>query len=990
MKYIKSSKGYFYKEYKSGKKVRISKEKYLKLKKNKTTSKKIIIKQKGGERPCIVCKRQGQITNLDEKSFFKTTPVKHRCRICEMRYDNENEKKKQVFCGKKTDIGKKICMGKLGIETTCGVYHCKIQKWICNNCIKDYNISLLENNIQEILNKGNQKFTKVQSIIRRRLIQTKKYNLRTNSMINFLKKNSEDDKINAYLMGHGSIIFNENDSDIFFNIPHNITFLRSTLTGGHEYMTYESEREKTIINKLHNMNNLYKETNINGEKVCYLSENGKKLQDEIRKVIIENITKPYNRRRNRITQKQVNMGFHNEKGAKSRIMIHSPGTSFPKTGIHFRDDSWIKQGIFIWNKSKKCWERFIIKKGKLIYIETFTINSLYPRTKHANHVSVEENSFIESYIYKENEINQENHKSSKNKLIKEYNYNKEDLTLEQILNIISEKFKDKSVNFYSFSCLVLEKTNQTQNHLKKLRKFEKEHLNKVWQAQGKTTPRNMTRSVNTNLDYYNKFFELNYSNLIQKDKNLLRRFEVTNNATWNNKRLSFGFIKDICSINPYLKEKYIKLYDMTLFNYSIRNFLEKLKPSNYIFFDKLTYTDGSFFNSTKSFTSLVKLVDLNLINKRKTILYNETSLYINSILQNYEIGNKQFIDTYRLELINNYTSWDERVKYKMEEHKLFSKTDYKIYASLNTFINESEIYTLKQNENISSGIIARFNGQYIYILLISTEEYNLFKIIYNEKHFEFKFSNVEKFQMIKPVLVGGNTIYLINYNSKNIDVYSLNFDNNTFREEIILEIKLHAKLKDPRISKILFLDNIISDYNIQLFVTYLEKNIFQTLMFSFNSTENVLKNFIVQFNKHNDEVNEYNYDEKYIYRSFNGNESKPKLFQDEIRFMKYCIVGFNNKDIIFCYLKNINILLILDENLNIQGKYLLDIYIDNKVDDSILCDINIINYKAELIFNKNGNFHTRELTICSECCLSFKYDKDYNLRCNKCNSINEN
>jgi RecJ-like exonuclease len=85
---------YFYKEYKSGKKVRISKEKYLKLKKNKTTSKKIIIKQKGGERPCIVCKRQGQITNLDEKSFFKTTPVKHRCRICEMRYDNENEKKK--------------------------------------------------------------------------------------------------------------------------------------------------------------------------------------------------------------------------------------------------------------------------------------------------------------------------------------------------------------------------------------------------------------------------------------------------------------------------------------------------------------------------------------------------------------------------------------------------------------------------------------------------------------------------------------------------------------------------------------------------------------------------------------------------------------------------------------------------------------------------------------------------------------------------------
>lgn len=38
MKYIKSSKGYFYKEYKSGKKVRISKMDYIKLK-NKLSTK---------------------------------------------------------------------------------------------------------------------------------------------------------------------------------------------------------------------------------------------------------------------------------------------------------------------------------------------------------------------------------------------------------------------------------------------------------------------------------------------------------------------------------------------------------------------------------------------------------------------------------------------------------------------------------------------------------------------------------------------------------------------------------------------------------------------------------------------------------------------------------------------------------------------------------------------------------------------------------------
>ena len=47
MKIIKSKKGYFYKVYKNGKKVRISKENYLKLK--NISSRKIIKKQKGGE-----------------------------------------------------------------------------------------------------------------------------------------------------------------------------------------------------------------------------------------------------------------------------------------------------------------------------------------------------------------------------------------------------------------------------------------------------------------------------------------------------------------------------------------------------------------------------------------------------------------------------------------------------------------------------------------------------------------------------------------------------------------------------------------------------------------------------------------------------------------------------------------------------------------------------------------------------------------------------
>ena len=48
MKVYKTTKGYFYKEYKTGKKVRISKENYLKLKKTKQSNRKIIKKQKGG------------------------------------------------------------------------------------------------------------------------------------------------------------------------------------------------------------------------------------------------------------------------------------------------------------------------------------------------------------------------------------------------------------------------------------------------------------------------------------------------------------------------------------------------------------------------------------------------------------------------------------------------------------------------------------------------------------------------------------------------------------------------------------------------------------------------------------------------------------------------------------------------------------------------------------------------------------------------------
>ena len=104
--------------------------------------------------------------------------------------------------------------------------------------------------------------------------------------------------------------------------------------------------------------------------------------------------------------------------------------------------------------------------------------------------------------------------------------------------------------------------------------------------------------------------------------------------------------------------------------------------------------------------------------------------------------------------------------------------------------------------------------------------------------------------------------------------------------------------------------------------------------------------------------------------------------------MLYCGL---DKIIIFCYLQDLNILLILDQNLNIQGKYLLDIYINHNIDDSILCDINIINnYNAELLFNKNGNFHTKILSICSKCYLSFMYEINHTLICNKCNSNDEN
>ena len=53
MKYIKSSKGYFYKEYKNGKKVRISKMDYIKLKR-KNIIKKKSVKQKGGNGKCEI------------------------------------------------------------------------------------------------------------------------------------------------------------------------------------------------------------------------------------------------------------------------------------------------------------------------------------------------------------------------------------------------------------------------------------------------------------------------------------------------------------------------------------------------------------------------------------------------------------------------------------------------------------------------------------------------------------------------------------------------------------------------------------------------------------------------------------------------------------------------------------------------------------------------------------------------------------------------
>ena len=52
MKCIKSSKGYFYKEYKNGKKVRISKMDYIKLKRKNIIKK--YVKQKGGNGDCEI------------------------------------------------------------------------------------------------------------------------------------------------------------------------------------------------------------------------------------------------------------------------------------------------------------------------------------------------------------------------------------------------------------------------------------------------------------------------------------------------------------------------------------------------------------------------------------------------------------------------------------------------------------------------------------------------------------------------------------------------------------------------------------------------------------------------------------------------------------------------------------------------------------------------------------------------------------------------
>ena len=141
MKIYKTKKGYFYKEYKNGKKKRISKEEYQKLKtKNKPVTKKKSVtkkkpvtkkkfRQKGGvKRYCSTCNEQlGDPNELFSKGRTKS---KHHCRIC---IKDNKEIEKSYFCA--------------DTEPPCGrVFDSPEGDYpICNGCMRTYNIVITDN-----------------------------------------------------------------------------------------------------------------------------------------------------------------------------------------------------------------------------------------------------------------------------------------------------------------------------------------------------------------------------------------------------------------------------------------------------------------------------------------------------------------------------------------------------------------------------------------------------------------------------------------------------------------------------------------------------------------------------------------------------------------------------------------------------------------------------------------------------------------------------
>lgn len=101
MKVVKSEKGYFYKVYKNGKKKRISKNEYIKLKINKKKKTNIKTIQYGGDKFCGVC--------CNEYKKLSKSPFKHTCEIC-----------KEYFCNNKTGHGDKSFQ----LNVPGGTIHC--------------------------------------------------------------------------------------------------------------------------------------------------------------------------------------------------------------------------------------------------------------------------------------------------------------------------------------------------------------------------------------------------------------------------------------------------------------------------------------------------------------------------------------------------------------------------------------------------------------------------------------------------------------------------------------------------------------------------------------------------------------------------------------------------------------------------------------------------------------------------------------------------